>query len=808
MAEWWRDARIGLRLLRRQPGFAAAAMLILALGIGANTAVFSAVHAILLDPLPYPQSDGLLRVGQTQVFGLARGPSVITNETFHAWLAGTKTLEGLGAYAPRAYTLVGHGEARRLQGAAVSAALLSLLRARPAQGRLFTSADERPPNDRVVLLSHSLWQTLFAGDRTVPGRTIVLDGLPHTIVGVMPPDFYFPDRDAAVWTPLVVPEPSRSAHERSVFVFPALARLRPGVTLEQARAEGETIVRRIAAERRGPLTPLDRGGAPALRLVPLKDDLVRDIRPALLVITAAVALLMLVATANLAGVVLARGLARQREMAVRAAVGAGPWRLARQLLIENVMLAGAAAVFGVALAWWIVRLAPSLVPQGIPRLDEIAVDWPVLAFATGLALVVGTLVGLAPALHARRADVVRAMAGVEGGTPGWRAGRLRLALAVVQIATALLLLVGAGLLAKSFAALVRVDPGYDPSNVLTARLSFAGPRYAGGAVAFIDALLERLRGQPDVEVAAASSLLPLTPGNMVVSFDLPGRDPSQGPATASVRIVTADYLRATGLRLLEGRWLADTDRAGSRPVMVVNRAFVRAYGGGERLVGRSWRVFRQPHEIVGVVGDVRHAGLDADPVPEVYVTYAQSADIPARGTFIVLRARRDPLGLVPVLREAVRSLDPELPLENVATMEARLEASVARPRFYAALVGALAVLAGLVACTGVYGVFAQIVAQRRREFGVRLALGADRGDILRLVLLRGLAVVAAGLSLGLLAAAGTMRLLRGLLFGVTAGDPSVYAAVALLLGVLALAACYAPARRAARVQPADVLRQE
>jgi predicted permease len=807
MDTWWQDARIGLRLLRRQPGFAAAAVLTLALGIGANTAVFSAIHAVLLEPLPYAESERLVRVGQPGIFGLARGPAIITNETYYAWRETTRTLEGLAAYAPRAFTLAGRGEARRVQGAAVSASLFTLLGARPALGRLFGPSDDRPPGARVAIVGHALWQSVFGGDRDILGRLVTLDGQPHAVVGVMPPGFYFPDRDAQIWTPLVVPEPSRSAHERSVSVFPALARLRPGVSLEQARAEGEAIVRRVVADRRGPRTPLD-AAASALRVERLKDALVRDIRPALLVIAGAVGLLMVVATANLAGLVLARGVGRQREVAVRTAVGASPWRLARQLLVENLVLAGAAGIVGVALAWWLVRLVAAFAPQGIPRLDAMAIDWPVLAFATVVAVATGLLVGLAPALHAMRPDVARAIAGGDAEAPLLRAGRTRVVLAVGQIAAALVLLVGAGLLVKSFVTLVRIDPGYDPTNVLTARLAFAHPRYAAGATAFLDTLLERLQHRPEVEAVAAANLLPLAPGNMVVSFSLPDREPDEGPATAAVRVVTPGYLRAAGLRLVEGRWLAESDRAGSQPVMVVNQTFVRTYGRGERLVGRRLPIFREPREIVGVVGDVRHAGLDAEPQPEIYVTYAQGDPRLPPSAFIVIRARRDPLVLVPVLRETVRALDPELPLENVATMEARLEASVARPRFYAALVGGLAALALLVACTGVYGVLSQMTAQRRREFGIRAALGADRGDLLRLVLARGLAAVAAGVVVGLPAAALASRVLRDLLFGVEPGDPVVYAGVALLVAAAGLAACYLPARRAAGVAPAEVLRYE
>ena len=807
------DIRVGVRQLTARPLLTSVAIFTLALGIGANTAVFSVVNTVLLRPLPYPDSGGLLRVSEDRPLGRGRPMAIITNETYHGWLERTQTLDAIAAYSPRAYTLTGRGEARRLFGASVSAALFPMLRTPPALGRSFRPDEEPPPANRVVILSDATWRSLFGGDPAAVGRSMILDGQAHEIVGVMPPGFFFPDHDAEIWTPHFVPPPSRDPGERNLFAFAALARLKPGATLPEAQAEGRMVVQALAADRPQVRTPLDAERPPDLRLIPLKDEMVREVRPALLILTAVVVMVLLIGVANLANLMLARGAARRREVAIRAAIGAGRWRLTRQFVVESLLLAAAGGVAGLLLAWSLQRALPAVAPADFPRIEELALDGRVLAFTLAIAVVSGLLFGMAPALQAARVNLIGALS--ESGSSGSsglrfvRGNRTRLTLAIAEVAIAVVLLVGAGLLARSFVRLIDVDPGYDPSNVVTARLTLPPAAYSGEqAHQFYDGLLERLAALPEVERAGTVSTLPLSPGLMMVAFDLPGRPPDEGPATASLRVVSPGYLEAMGLRLIEGRALAGGDRAGSRRVVLVNESFVRTYFPGERLIGRELPVFRDPSEVVGIVADVRHAGLDTDPQPEVYVTYRQSEMMRSPGAYLVVRAKADPVALVPALRAAVRSIDPDLPLEGVMTMEARLSASVAQPRFYAALLAAFAALAVALAVVGVYGVLSYSVLQRRREIGVRMAVGADASAVLRLVMRQGAVMIAAGLAIGLAASLLATRALTAFLFGVTPRDPAVFAAVLLGLGAVGLLACYLPARRAARIDPLEVLRTE
>jgi putative ABC transport system permease protein len=842
----WQDTRHSLRLLGKHPSFTAVAVITLALGIGANTAIFSVVNAVLLRPLPYPGAEGLVRVEEMRpAFRGARSGAFMTNETFHAWRESTQTLEGIAAYGSRAYTLTGQGEPVRVRGSVVSPALFPMLRVAPLMGTLFAAGTDRPGADRVALISESAWDRRFQRDPSIVGRAITLDGNQYTVAGVLPARFYFPNREAEIWTPFVVEPASTNPGERRVMAFPAIARLKDGVAREQAEAEGTTIVQRAPATMRRPPGPGGPGGGsgggpqgggprgvgpqgadspgPTLRLVNLQDEMVADVKPALYVLVGAVALVLLIAAANLANLMLVRGAARQRELAVRAAIGAGRGRLLRQLLTESLVLSLAGGVIGVALAWWLVRMMPAIAPGDVPRLDEVSLDLRVLGFACLLSIASGIVFGLLPAWRGARVDVVRAIneAGVQatGGFRFLRGNRLRAALVVSELALALVLLVGAGLLLNSFVRLINVSPGYDPDNVITAQLNLPRTKYPGPAAqrAFFDGLLDRLRSVPGVQAVGMTNLLPLTRGNVVLSFEPEGQPPAgpdEDPPRASLRIVSPGFFEALGIPLVEGRAIGDEDRAGTTPAVVVNEALARQYFE-RRALGRRLNDFlgENAFEIVGVAGDVRSAGLDSEPQPEAFVSYRQVPDMMTMafagfGVTLTARAQGDPLALVAPLRREVLASDSDIPLDDVQTMEARLSASVAEPRFFAAIIGAFAALSLVLAIVGIYGVLSYTVSQRHREIGVRLALGARRPDIIRLVLRQGLTLVGIGLVLGLAGSLGVTRFLKTLLFGVTTTDPATFAGISALVVIVALVACLLPARRATRVDPMEALRYE
>lgn len=823
----WKDIRHGLRLLAAHPSVAAVAIVTLGLGIGVTAAVFTVLNTVLLTPLPYPTADRLVAIGEERP-GAFRGRASLTNELFFAWRESTRTLDGLAGYAPRAFTLTGRGEPERLRGAVASPALFSMLRAVPLRGRLFEPGEDREGTNRVVLLSERSWRNRFGGDESVVGRPIVLDGEPFTIVGILPSSFYFfPDPDVELWAPFVIELPSTNPQERRIMGFPGVALVKAGVPLAQVVAEGTTVLQRLPR-------PAPRPGEPPapvrVRAVPLLDQLVADVKPALSVLAAFVILVLLIACVNLANLLLARATARQREIALRAALGASRMRLVRQLLTESLVLGLAGGGAGLLLASWLVRVVPTLVPaalplqmRGIPRLHELAIDGRVLAFAFALSLGTALVFGLVPAWHATRIDLVRAIndGGVQaaGGFRVWRGNRLRGLLVVAEVALALVLLTGAGLLGRSFLRLIHVDTGYDPANVLTAQINLPANKYRGTApVAFLDALLERLAGLPGVRSAGITNLLPLTPANIVLSFDVVGqtRGPGEDGPSASLRIVSPGFFSALGLALKDGRFFTDHDRAGTTPVVIVNEALAAKHFGGRAVGQRITGLFGPgTWDVVGVVGNVRSQGLEVEPQPELYVCYRQLPAPAVRmlvggglGTWVVLRASGDPLAIVAPLRRQVLELDPDLPLDTVMTMEARVAASVARPRFYATLLGVFAALALGLAAVGIYGLLSYTVSMRYREIGVRLALGADRRAVMGLVVGQGLTLAGLGLAAGLPAAFAATRVLRSLLFGVAATDPVTFTFVPLALVAVALAACYGPARRATRVDPMAALRYQ
>ena len=807
-----RDVRHGIRILGKNPGFATVAILTLALGIGANTAVFSVVNTVLLRPLPYPDADRIVRVREERPEMRGRVmPSFMTGTTLEGWRESPSTVDEIAGYGDRSYTLTGEGPPVRVRGADVSPAMFPLLRAIPLMGRVPEPAEEQRGNHLVVVLSHTAWQERFGGDPNIIGRPLVLDDTPHLVIGVMPPSFYFPDREAELWTPLVIREETTRPGSRLIRAFTGLARLSDGVTVEQAQAEGQVVL--SAQERPGPLANMPE---PTLRLIPMQEEMVGEARPALVALLAAVGFVLLIAIANLSNLLLARGAARQRELAVRAALGAGAGRLGRQLVTESLVLGLAGGAAGLFIAWGIVGVLPSIAPSEIPRLDELTLDGPVLGFAFLMSLVAGLLFGLAPVVQLSNVNLVGALSEsapqMGGGFRFRRGNRTRSLLAIAEVALCLVLLIGAGLLLKSFVTLSAIDPGYDPANVVTARIDLPITRYADGAVRadFLDRLVDRVAGRPGVEAVGVVPFLPLTSGEALMAFRIQGRPaPSsrEEMATARPQFVSPGYREAMGLRLVEGRFLTERDTEGTPRVMVVNETFARAYFPGEEMVGRQLNLMGvDPWAIVGVV---RHHGLDAEPQPEVYLSYRQAgAAYRNTRTNLVVRATADPTALVPFLRQDVLELDPELALDDVMTMGARLSASVAQPRFYTLVLTAFGGLALVLAVLGLYGVLAYTVSQRRHEIGVRMALGADRGRIRALVVRQGLLLVGVGTVLGLVGALAATRGLESLLFGVSAVHRGTFVVVPLLLAAVATVACYLPARRATGLNPVETLRHE
>ena len=813
MDTFLQDIRHGLRVLIKSLGFTAVALGTLTLGIGATTAVFGVVNATLLRPLPYPDADRLVRIQEEHPMNRGREmPAFMTSDTLEAWRENPQAIDQIAGYTGRSFTYQDESEPVRVRGAAVSPALFPLLRATAWLGRVFTEDEEASAAQPVAVLSYARWQTRHDADPRVLGRLITLDDVSYSVIGVMPEGFYFPDRETEIWIPLTLTTPQQRPGQRFIIAFSGLARLKDGVSLAQAEAEGQIIVGRQA-----PLAP--GMAAPTLRLVGFHDEMVGDVRPALLALMAAVGFVLLIATANLANLLLARGAARQRELAVRAAIGAGRGRLIRQLVTESVALSVIGGGLGLAAAYWILGVLPSFAPAGIPGLGEAGIDATVLAFALAASVGAGVLFGTVPALQASRFDLVRALnegaAQMGGGFRFRRGNRTRSVLVVAEVALALMLLVGAGLLVRSFVTLATVDPGFDPTNVLTVELNLPRPQYSDltAANALFDQVLERTAGRPGVEAVGLVSSLPLTPGESLIGFRIQGQaaPTSREEMTAArPQLVSPGYLDAMGLRLVAGRFVTDQDTDSSPRVFVVNEAFASAYFPGEEVVGQRLNLGRgEPTEIVGVVGDVHHRGLDSRPQPELYFSYRQSllGRSPPRVS-IVARTTGDPLALVPFLRQDILDLNPSLPIDNVMTMEARLSSSVAQPRFYALVLGVFAAGALALAMVGIYGVLAYTVSRRSREIGLRMALGADGGRIRNLVVRQGALLVGVGVAFGLAGALVTTRALESLLFGVTTLDLPTLIAVPVVLVTVAIVACYLPVRRATRVNPMDALRYE
>ena len=842
-----RDARHAVRSLGGSPGFAATVVLVLALGIGANTAMFSVVHGMLIRPLPYPDAGAIVRI--TEEVGPTTS-TFVTSPSMAALLEEAESFEQLAGYGSSSFEWRGPEGGVTLRAARVSPAMFPLLRATPHLGRLFTEGEARAGADRVVLLSHGAWTRRFGSDPDIVGSAIDLNNAPHTVVGVLAEGFFFPSPEEEIWTPYVMPGYSITppgGGQGTIYTISfvtALGRLRPGVSTEQAATEVRTILQRSGllaqAAARGGRGTADLPEIDA-RVVSLQEEMVRGYRPALLALTAATALVLLIACINVAGLLLARGVTRRRALAVCAALGAGRGRLVRQLLTESVVLSGAGGLLGLAAAAVVLGGLPAVVPGNVARLDDVGVNGAGLAFALALSVAVGLGFGAAPAFQWSRFSLVGALnegsAQAAGGFRLLGSNRARAALGAAQVALAVVLLVGSGLLLRSFVGLVTVDRGYDPTGVITARTRNpdaprgARPPVPGGEddaadARFQAAILEaltRLERLPDVAAVGISSGLPLASGVTTTStrVRVAGRpEPADAGDRLSSRVAWASpgYLDAMRLRLLEGRLFTRLDRAAGPGVVVVNETFARDLSRDGQAVGRRVQFGfggggdDEPWwEVIGVVADVRYAGLAVTgQQAEALVPANQAVGARPVGAdaFVTVRTTGDPIALIPFLEEAVVEAHPRAELEDVMTMDARLSIAVAQPRFYAVVVGLFAALAVLLAASGIYGLLSYTVAQRRGEIGIRMALGARRGDILGLVVRQGAVLVAAGAVVGLAAAAASSRVLESFLYGVTTDDRLTFVAAPFVLVAVALVACWLPARRATRVDPMEVLRFE
>ena len=842
-----RDVRHAFRSLGRSPGFSATVVLVVALGIGANTAMFGIVYGILLRPLPYPDAGAIVRIGES--FGSVGVSDMwLSNRSMPLLEENAESFEQLAAYQEHSVESASLDGAT-LSGARVSPALFPLLRATPHLGRLFTEEEAREGADRVVLLSHGVWTRRFASDPDMVGTLVDLEGDPHTVVGVLAEDFHFPNPDSEFWTPYVIPPftpPSMEgpAEQRVVLsaVFSTLARLRPGVSPAQAATEARTILQRSSDE----LMAGVRGNRPGgeipevdVRVVPLLEEMVGEYRPALLVLAAATALLLLIACINVAGLLLARGVTRRRMLAVCAALGAGRGRLVRQLLAESVALSLSGGVLGLAAAAIVLRAAPVLVPVEVARLDEVGIDTVVLVFTVGLSIVVGLLFGAAPVFQWSRVRLVPGLneggAQSAGGFSLLRSNRGRAALATAQVALTLVLLIGAGLLLRSFERLVTFDRGYDPTNAVSTSVRNPMPSQPSMTPeAFLetsashhrfqerllDEMTTRLEPFPDVEAFGLSWSLPLATkfasGASLRPAGTPWPDDPSDFVNTELQVVSPGYFEAMGFRLRAGRIFTRLDGPESPRVLVANETLARELFGGEPAVGQRVLIGDrdEPWEVIGVVEDVVYGGLEltAEPRAEAFFPLAQIGGQSFFGfstrVFATILTTGDPLAAIPFLREAATATNPQATLGPVTTLEARLSTAVAQPRFYAVFVGSFAALALLLAAFGIYGLLSYTVAQRTREIGIRMALGARRGDILALVVRQGAALVVAGGVIGVFAAAASSRVLESLLYGVTADDPMTFLAAPLVLLAVALVACWLPARRATRVEPMKTLRFE
>ena len=814
----WQDLHYGVRMLWKHPGVTAIAVLTLALGIGANTAIFSVVNAVLLNPLPYREPDALVSLWENVP---THGRWRVSPGNFFDWKKQNTVFQDMAAFGANSLTLTGDGEPEQLAGAGVSAGYFAVVGVDPILGRAFLPEEHETGKGQVVILAYPLWQRRYGGDKNIINRQITLDGASYTVVGVMPPGIYpvwpttsghltFDEQQQQFWTPMSFTP--QWAAVRTAHVFGAIARLKPGVSLNQAATEMNTIAARLEQEHE-----TNRGKG--IIVNQFMNEVVGNVRPALFTLLGAVGLVLLIACANVAGLLLAQHAGRSKEIAIRAALGAGRGRLVRQFFLEGLLLSFFGTAIGIAVASLGTKVLLQFVPAGVPRLAQVNLDLRVLGFTMLISLGTCLIFGLIPAWHASKPDLHTTLE-QSGRTSGPGASRLRFRqlLVVFQVSIAVMLVIGAGLLIKSFWMLQQVDPGFQAEGVLSAGLMLPASKYREPDQInnFHKQLLERISAVPGVKSATIAYDDPLQ-SNWLDSFEIEGRvasaaDPS---STANFMPVGPDYFETVGVRMAAGRKFTPQDDQDHPGVAIVNESFVRHYFPNENALGRRirpsppgriWKNQRlTTFEIVGIVRDVKFAGLEAPSEPAYYLPASQA---PLQDMTLLVRTTTDPLSVVGAVREAVLSVDPNQPISDVKTLEKIVDDSIAQRRLNMLLMGLFGSLAMLLSAVGIYGLLSHAVTQRTQEMGIRMALGAQTADVLKLVLSQGMMLALAGEAIGLIAAFALTRLIRGLLFGVTPSDATTFVAVGAVLMMVALLACYLPARRATKVDPLIALRYE
>jgi putative ABC transport system permease protein len=812
MGTLFKELRYGIRSLLKHPGFTAIAVITLALGIGANTAMFSVINAVLLRPLPYHEPGRLVTIWEeSPERGMYEMPVSFAN--LRDWVDQNHTFEQISGYTFTNLNLTGAGEPVRLSTVRSSANLFPLVGAAPLLGRAFLTEEDKEGANHVVILGHALWQSRFGSDSAIVGRSLTLNNQSYTVVGVMPSSFQFPvgfgylgkvlNEPIDLYVPLAA---TSKELVRGNYSFFAIGRLKPGVTIDQARAEMSTIESRL--EKQYPEGNTGIG----VKLVPTQEQTVKEIRPALLVLLGAVAFLLLIACANIANLLLARAASRQKEMAIRAALGASRLRVLRLLLTESLMLSLAGGGLGLLLALWGTAALMSLAPDNIPRLNEVGVDARVFAFTLAVSLITGIVFGLIPAVHAAKPDLNGALKEGSRGSMGSAAGkRTRSVLVAVEVALSLVLLIGAGLMIKSFLRLQQMNLGFNPENVLAVNLTLSHSKYGEDRqqAAFFQEALQRLQLLPGIQSAGATTGLPLTLNLSGSDFRIEGHpDPEAGKEMIiNTRSVSPGYFHTLGIPLIKGRDFSDRDKSDAPKAAIINQDLARIYFPnedpmGKRITfddGQSWI------SIVGMIGDVKQLGLDSSAKAEVYFPYLQVA---APSMSLVVRTASNPLNVAAAVKSQIQMIDMDLPIDNARTMQQLLAESASGRRFNMLLLTVFAVVALVLAIVGIYGVMSYTVTQRTHEIGIRVAIGAQPRDVFRMVIGQGMMLAMIGVAFGLVGAFALTRLMTTMLFGVEPTDPTTFVSIAVLLTGVALAACYIPGRRATKVDPLVALRDE